>query len=160
MRYLLIALALLVNADKPRLTTRVFPAVQTVDLSNGCSEVLMTAEITGVESEEWYCPKVEWEFPNGTRATEESDCPPFEKRNECMEDQSHCGYVGWTLNPITGKIEDKVNECACTIIGYPRIWRRRICAPAHPQGETWAVIVRLSKNNQTLAKDEIHFYVK
>lgn len=125
MRFLLVLLLLSQNADKPRLETRVFPAVQNEDLSRGCSQVLMTAEIKGVEDELWYCPQVVWEMPDGTQAMEESDCAPFEEREE-----------------------------------YPRIWRRRICAPAHPNGEHWSIFVKLIKNKEVLARSEIRFVVK
>lgn len=126
MKLMLILLLLLAhNADKPRLETRVFPAMQTVDLAKGCSQVLMTAEIKGTEDEGWYCPQVIWEMPDGTQAMEESDCAPFEERED-----------------------------------YPRIWRRRICAPAHPIGEPWTVNVKLKKNDKTIAFAEIRFVVK
>ena len=39
------------------------------------------AEIKGPETEEWYCPTVTWEFPDGTKSSHESDCVPFEERN-------------------------------------------------------------------------------
>lgn len=120
----------------------------------------MTAEIKGVEDEQWYCPKIEWEFPDGTSATEESDCAPFEQRYSCREDQTGCGLVGFRYNPITNRYEDKVKECSCTITGYPRVWRRRICAPAHPQGESWSVWVTATKNKETLARQEIRFIIK
>jgi len=123
MRYLL-ALLLLTAVGKPTLNVRVFPQVSVVNLSQGCTTVLLTAELAGEESEKWYCPKVTWEFPDGTQATEESDCAPFEERDE-----------------------------------YPRIWRRRLCAPAHPQGEAWIVYVSLSKKD-VIARQEIRFFVK
>jgi hypothetical protein len=43
--------------------------------------VLLTAEIVGPETEEYYCPKVVWIWGNGTRSSEESDCEPFETRS-------------------------------------------------------------------------------
>lgn len=160
MRWLIALLLVSVQADRPSLTLRVFPAVSIANNSVGCSTILMTAEIKGVEDERWYCPKVEWELPDGTVATAESDCSPYEKRHECREDQTGCGWTGFRLNPITNQYENKTKECACTITGYPRIWRRRICAPAHPQGEAWSVWVRLSKNKDTLARQELQFFVK
>lgn len=125
MRYLLILLALITQADQPKLVTRVFPQVQTVDLARGCSTVILTAEIKGVEDERWYCPKIVWSMPDGTEAMEESDCAPFEERED-----------------------------------YPRIWRRRVCVPAHPYGQAWSVRVKLLKNGKQFAQDEIRFYVK
>lgn len=125
MRYLLIALALLINADKPRLEIRAFPVVSNMDISRGCSEILMTAEIKGAEDERWYCPEIEWTFPDGTRSVEESDCHPFSERED-----------------------------------YPRIWRRRVCYPAHPYGDVWVTTVRLKKNGKVIAREEIKVYVK
>lgn len=156
---LVVALMATPAGEKPELVTRVFPQMSLIGPMN-CSTIIMTAEIKGPEDEKWYCPKVEWELPDGTTATEESDCSPFEKRHECREDQTGCGVRGFRLNPITGKYEDKVKECACTITGYPRIWRRRLCAPSHPRGEEWSVWVRLSMRGKTLARQEIRFWVK
>jgi hypothetical protein len=120
----LIALLLALADDKPGLRTRVFPAVSIAG-PTGCSEVLLTAEIVGPEVEGWYCPAIEWTFPDGTRASEESDCAPFDEREE-----------------------------------YPRLWRRRVCAPAHPHGLEWTVEVRLSRSGKTIARAEQKFIVK
>ena len=122
---LAIALLLALGADDNSLTLRAFPRVQNVDLGRGCSEVLLTAEIRGPETERFYCPAVTWEFPDGTRASEESDCPPFEEREE-----------------------------------FPRRWSRRVCAPAHPQGDAWIVTVKLSRSGHTVAQASVDFWVK
>lgn len=157
---MLLVIALVATSpNKPSLTVRAFPMMSLAG-PRGCSSVLVTAEIVGPEDENWYCPKIEWEMPDSTNAVEESDCSPFEKRHQCLEDQTGCGMRGFRLNPITDQYEDVVKECACTISGYPRIWRRRICAPAHPNGDEWSVWVRLSKNNKTIARQEIRFWVK
>jgi hypothetical protein len=44
--------------------------------------VLLTAEIVGPETEEYYCPTLIWIWGNGTRSSEQSDCEPFETRSE------------------------------------------------------------------------------
>jgi hypothetical protein len=118
---------LLLGADpsKNELKTRVFPPVSIAKIATGCAQVLLTVEISGPETEAWYCPKIEWEFPDETRASEESDCAPFSTRED-----------------------------------YPRRWSRRICAPPHPLGDTWVVVVRFSKGPESLAKGEIRFLVK
>jgi hypothetical protein len=41
--------------------------------------VVVTADLTGGEdSEELYCPSVEWEWGDDTRSTNSADCDPFE----------------------------------------------------------------------------------
>lgn len=121
---LILVVLLAAKEGGPRLETRAFPSVS-LEGSNGCGPVLLVAEIKGPEVEEWYCPKVEWEMPDGTRATEESDCDPFADRTD-----------------------------------YPHRWTRRICAPAHPTGDAWTVVVTLSKSGKTIAHQEIRFIVK
>jgi hypothetical protein len=37
------------------------------------------AEIVGPETEEWYCPEVQWQYGNSSAGIM-SDCPPFENR--------------------------------------------------------------------------------
>jgi hypothetical protein len=45
--------------------------------------VHLVAELKGgEESEKWYCPGVEWTWPDGTHSSEESDCPEWDKRDD------------------------------------------------------------------------------
>lgn len=47
----------------------------------GPLRVHLVAELVGGdESERFYCPALTWTWPDGTHAYEESDCPPFDKR--------------------------------------------------------------------------------
>jgi hypothetical protein len=40
--------------------------------------VLFTAELKGGgDIEQYYCPEVEWEWGDGGKSVQESDCPPF-----------------------------------------------------------------------------------
>lgn len=77
---LAILLALGAASSSTHLVTRATPRLSLAD--GACSSVLLIAEIVGPETEEWYCPKVTWEIPDGTRSSEESDCPPFDQREE------------------------------------------------------------------------------
>jgi hypothetical protein len=161
MRYLILVLVVLAqNADKPKLVTSVFPPIQ-IYRQDSCknatrSNVILTAEIKGIEDEDWYCPKVEWEGLGSV----ESDCVPFEERYECYPKQSNECALDWHIDPATGgKIIDS-NPCGCEIPGYPRVWRRRLCAPTHPEGQAWSVVVRLTKNGKAIAREEIRFFVK
>ena len=121
---MVLVLALLLDAAKPELVTRAFPPIS-IATGIGCSNVLLTAEIKGPESEAWYCPEVVWGMPDGTKAATESDCPPFPERTD-----------------------------------YPRVWRRRICAPPHPNGAEWIVTVSLRKRGKTFAWREVVFHVR
>jgi hypothetical protein len=131
----LVAIALFLTAAEPThptLAIRVFPPISIAPLGTGCSSVLFTAEIRGPEAEGWYCPRVEWRWPDGTVSTTESDCPAFAER----------GREGWHREG-----ETVVDDPA----GFPRRWARSVCLPAHPQGKAWVIEVRLSKAGRTIA---------
>lgn len=42
----------------------------------------LIAELKGEPSEEWYCLAEEWEWPDGTKSTQQSDCEPFKGETE------------------------------------------------------------------------------
>jgi hypothetical protein len=84
-RCITLAVSLLVGApcfagEKNELKVRAWPVVS--QAGTGCSIVLLTAAITGPETEEWYCPKVEWIKPDETVSMVEADCPVFAEREE------------------------------------------------------------------------------
>lgn len=59
---------------KPKLELRVTPRMAFSPVS-----VLFTAELLGGdEVEEYYCPEIEWEWDDGGKSTQESDCAPYE----------------------------------------------------------------------------------
>ena len=61
------------RAGKPRLELRATPRMAFSPVM-----VLATAELRGGESaEEFYCPALEWEWDDGAKSSQESDCPPF-----------------------------------------------------------------------------------
>ena len=140
------------KADKPDLVLRATPRMGNVTLAIGCMPVTLVAEITGPETPELYCPRVEWEWPDGTHAVTESDCPPFEDRNSCLEPQTGCGALGFHLNARGEQVDDR-KDCPCTIIGYQRLFRPPsggICLPAADGGSTWEIGVRLVKQGRVL----------
>ena len=62
------------RARKPRLELRATPRMAFSPVM-----VLATAELRGGETaEEFYCPALEWEWDDGGKSSQESDCPPFE----------------------------------------------------------------------------------
>jgi hypothetical protein len=59
---------------KPRLDLRVSPRVAFSPV-----EVLVIAELVGgEETEDFYCPGLEWEWDDGDRSAHEADCAPFQ----------------------------------------------------------------------------------
>jgi len=65
------------RARRPRLELRATPRVAFSPVL-----VLLTAELRGGEdSEEFYCPALEWDWDDGGKSVHEADCPPSETGN-------------------------------------------------------------------------------
>lgn len=63
------------KVKRPRLDVRPSPRI-----TFSPAQVLVTAELRGGdEAEEFYCPAVEWDWDDGSRSTQESDCAPIEE---------------------------------------------------------------------------------
>jgi hypothetical protein len=61
------------HLKKPRLDLRAAPRMAFSPVS-----VLLTAELVGGDdSDEFYCPALEWDWDDGTRSVHEEDCAPF-----------------------------------------------------------------------------------
>lgn len=61
------------DKGKPRLELRSAPRFAFSPVN-----VLFTAELKGGgDVEQYYCPEVEWEWGDGGKSVQESDCPPF-----------------------------------------------------------------------------------
>lgn len=59
---------------KPSLEVRAVPRMGFSPLT-----VLFIAELKGGDDvEQYYCPEVEWEWSDGGKSVQESDCPPYE----------------------------------------------------------------------------------
>jgi len=154
-------LALLLAADltRPSLVLRASPRISIANPGVGCSQVLFVAEIRGPEVEAWYCPRVEWQWPDGTVSAEESDCPPFDVRWECQPARGPECTLDWHTDPLGGRVIDR-NPCECTIPGFPRRWTRQVCVPPHPRGEEWEIGVRLSARGKTISTQRARVTVK
>jgi hypothetical protein len=60
--------------SKPRLELRATPRMAFSPVM-----VLATAELRGGDTaEEFYCPALEWDWDDGAKSGQESDCPPFQ----------------------------------------------------------------------------------
>jgi len=61
------------GARKPRLDLRASPRLALLPV-----DVFVIAELVGGdETEDFYCPAIEWEWGDGNRSAHEADCPPF-----------------------------------------------------------------------------------
>lgn len=61
------------NGDRPRLDLRATPR-----MAFSPTVVYVTAELAGgSETEDFYCPDLEWDWDDGARSVRASDCPPF-----------------------------------------------------------------------------------
>jgi hypothetical protein len=59
---------------RPRLEVRATPRMAFSPVM-----VLATAELRGGDAlEDFYCPALEWDWDDGAKSGQESDCPPFE----------------------------------------------------------------------------------
>ena len=68
------ALAADTKPKKPRLELRATPRMAFSPVN-----VFLTAELSGGDDvEELYCPELEWEWDDGGKSTQESDCAPWE----------------------------------------------------------------------------------
>ncbi len=62
-------------ADKPKLTLKANPV-----MAFSPANIHVTADLIGGANDDQtlYCPAVEWEWGDGTKSAEESDCEPYE----------------------------------------------------------------------------------
>ena len=66
---------------KPKLDLRAAPRMAFSPVN-----VFFTAELAGGDDvEEYYCPELEWEWDDGGKSTQESDCAPFEAGKSKIE---------------------------------------------------------------------------
>jgi hypothetical protein len=61
------------GVKRPRLDLRASPRMSLL-----AADVLVVAQLVGGdELEDFHCPAIEWEWGDGARSAQESDCPPF-----------------------------------------------------------------------------------
>src|SRR5438105_13291299 len=64
------------KADKPKLSVKVNPPMGGI----APARIVASADLTGgaPDSEELYCPAIEWDWGDDTRSTASADCDPYE----------------------------------------------------------------------------------
>ena len=85
MKYLFVPLALVLSLpvstdpvpgkDKPSISVKASPSI-----AFSPARVVVTADLKGGDDdvEAFYCPSIEWEWGDGTRSDQSSDCEPYE----------------------------------------------------------------------------------
>ena len=78
------------GGSAPRLTLRVSPVMAMSDPGTGGAVVTIYARIEGEVTEEWYCPEAVFLWPDGTKASRESDCEAWSEGEE--------GETRWSMS--------------------------------------------------------------
>jgi len=82
-------LILLAGAEKPKVELKANPRFATLGIGpRSAVTVMFRLSIKDAGNEDLYCPKLEWEWEDDTRATEESDCVPFEQAQKPDHEKS------------------------------------------------------------------------
>ena len=139
------------NSGAPRLEIRASPRTGIASPIQPFTWTVF-AEIKGPETESYYCPKVTWvvgEDPNAIRATTESDCPPFENRNQVIYNNSEAcrPYIkdGELFEP-----SKTVPSCMPQVRKvYPRLWSNHYTVTIPGR---YNVCVELAKSDNLLDK--------
>jgi hypothetical protein len=79
MTSLALVLFLASEPAKPKVELKVNPAFAMLGVGPRASAtVRFRLSVKDGGDENYYCPRIEWEWEDGTKGTEESDCPAFE----------------------------------------------------------------------------------
>ncbi len=110
----------------------------------GCEvEVAFRLSVSDGGLEEYYCPRVVWEWEDGSRSIEESDCPPFEQaapddhRKSWTRSRAFQRSGSYLVKAHLCKAERRVRTFETTAVvtgweGYPAGQRESFgCSPAH-----------------------------
>jgi hypothetical protein len=104
----LLLLLLLAGADKPKpkIELKASPRLAQLGMPPRASATVMfRLSVKDGGHEDYYCPRVEWEWEDDTRATEESDCPPFAEAQKADHEKSWSrSHVFWEPGEHTIKV--------------------------------------------------------
>jgi len=89
--------------SEPRLVVNVTPKIALAQASVGGAPVTVRFAIKGDVTEEWYCPRIDVEWPDSTNTMREADCEPW-------PDHIHTSSV-WSFTRTFPSGEWKVRGC-------------------------------------------------
>jgi hypothetical protein len=70
------------NPGKPEIELKAMPSMVILPVGGRAATVRFRLTIKDGGQEDYYCPRVEWEWEDDTRSDEESDCPPFDQADK------------------------------------------------------------------------------
>ena len=88
---------------KPSFVVTVHPPIALEQASIGGAPVRVRFAIKGEVNEEWYCPRLDVTWPDGTKSMREADCDPW-------PDHVHTGW-SWSFERAFPSGEYKVRGC-------------------------------------------------
>jgi hypothetical protein len=90
MKVAILLVSLLASASSAKVELRPLKRVTVLPMGSCEATVTFRLSVSDGGSEDYYCPAIVWEWEDGTRSTERSDCAPFEQA--AAEDRSRA----WT----------------------------------------------------------------
>src|SRR5947207_13049227 len=72
-----IVLVLLAASSSPQVDLRPFQKVTVLPMGSCEVEVTFRLSVSDAGSDKYYCPRVVWEWEDGSLSAEQSDCPPI-----------------------------------------------------------------------------------
>jgi len=111
--------------EKPSVELKPIRKIWVLDAGACSVDVTFRLEVKDAGDERYYCPEIEWEWEDGTRSIEESDCPPFEeaeKDRRFVRRKTHAiARSGqWTITVRLSKAGELIHEedAQVVVAGY------------------------------------------
>jgi hypothetical protein len=143
MRIASAVLAVLAAASSAKGALQPLRRVTTLPMGRCDVEVTFRLSVSDGGLEDYYCPRVVWEWEDGSRSIEESDCPPFEQaaptdhRRAWTRSRAFQRSGSYLVKAHLCKAERRIRTFETTAVvtgweGYPAAKRESFgCLPAH-----------------------------
>src|SRR5262249_27825686 len=103
------------DKDKKKGATLVLKATPPIAFSP--ARIVVSAELKGGtdETEEFYCPTLEWDWGDGTKSESTNDCPPFEAGKSTIEHRWSASHTFQTADSY--RVQLRLRRGSKTIVG-------------------------------------------